>query len=279
MTSAKALPNYVRSLGVVDGLRLFIRSVRTRSRRKGQYEAFRVRTYGTHVHLRATRSDHSILFQCLVKKQYDISAFPQFKDLFRLYLRQIEQGRTPLIIDCGGNIGLSAVWFATQFPKAKIVVVEPDAENLELLRLNVAPFGERVQVVAGAVWNRPAQLRIVNPQSGSAAFRVEETDGQARDGIRAYSIDELCEIGGNSLPMIVKIDVEGAQKALFSSNTDWVGRAGMIGLELDDWLMPWAGTSRPFFRCLSEYEYDFLLSGEAIYCFNAALLVNCNVQI
>jgi hypothetical protein len=65
----------------------------------------------------------------------------------------------------------------------------------------------------------------------------------------------------------VKIDIEGAQGKLFKSNTEWVTNSHLITLELDDWLMPWQGTSRAFFSCLSKYPFDYLLGQESIFCF------------
>jgi len=41
----------------------------------------------------------------------------------------------------------------------------------------------------------------------------------------------------------------------------------LLTLELDDWLMPWQGTSRSFFRCVSRYAFDYLIGGESIFCF------------
>jgi FkbM family methyltransferase len=279
MTRPKAILNYVQALGFFDGLRVFAQALRTRPRRGESSESFSLRVYGTRIHLRATRSDHATFFQCLVRRQYDVSAFPQYKALWNFYKRQLQLGATPLIIDCGGNIGLSAVWYATNFPKATIVVVEPDSENLKILRLNVAPFESRVLVVEGGVWSHPTRLRIINPTSGSAAFRVEECSSIDDTGVRAYSVEELCKIGGNDRPIIVKLDVEGSQKQIFARNTSWIDRTGMIGLELDDWLLPWSGTSRPFFQALSVREFDFLLGGESIFCFNAQILRDWSVGL
>lgn len=272
MTTAKALPNYVQRLGLVNGTRIFLKSLRAGPSADGALQSYFIDHYGCVVHLRPSRADHSIFFQCVVKRQYDISHFPQYRALMACYQRTLDQGETPLIIDCGGNIGLSALWFAQQFPRARIVVIEPDQENLRLLRLNVASCAERVTVVEGGVWNRPARLRISNPHAGSAAFRVEESTDLNTEGIRAYAIDELCAIGGSESPLIVKIDIEGAQATLFSTNTEWTARTALVSLELDDWLLPWAGTSRPFFRTLAAQRFDYLLGGESIYCFNADVL-------
>ena len=68
-------------------------------------------------------------------------------------------------------------------------------------------------------------------------------------------------------PFITKIDIEGAQGAVFRDNTDWVSGTHLIMLELDDWLLPWAGTSRPFLAALSRVPFDNLIRGEIIFCF------------
>lgn len=64
-------------------------------------------------------------------------------------------------------------------------------------------------------------------------------------------MDDLTIFGGDKDPLIVKLDIEGAQAQLFSSNTDWVDGSTLIPfLELDDWLLPWQG-ARPQFLFLS----------------------------
>lgn len=217
--------------------------------------------------MRNTVADCSTFWQCLVQRQYDTRQFPQHAHLMERYEDMLRKGQTPLIIDCGGNIGLAALWFARMFPQAKIVSIEPDQSNLEMLRLNTEGLRDRITIVRGGIWNRHGALRIANPDSGSAAFRVEYSETQDSDSMPAYTIDDLCHLGGVANPLVVKLDIEGAQAHVFSSNTDWVGRSTLITLELDDWLLPWQGTSRNFFSCLSQYPFDYLLGGESIFCF------------
>jgi len=60
--------------------------------------------------------------------------------LRRYYERIVADGRQPLIIDCGANIGCASVWFATQYPKARILAVEPDPDNFRMLVRNSKPY-------------------------------------------------------------------------------------------------------------------------------------------
>lgn len=271
MTKLTAAPNYIRELGILHGSRMCLEAMTgIASSEQRAPRRYRMPKYGCDVHLRPTRADHAIFFQCLVKCQYDVSSFPQSIALDAFYQKQLSEGIIPLILDCGGNVGLATLWLARRYPAARVIVIEPDDNNLALLELNIAAVRERVIVVKGGVWHRSAKLKIINPNAGSAAFRLEEDS--AAGSIQGYGIHELCEIGGNAAPMFVKVDIEGAQSYLFSENTDWLRRVGLLSLELDDWLFPWAGTSRSFFKAIAPLNFDYLLGGESIFCFNADVL-------
>lgn len=261
------VPNYVRRFGLLAGTRLLLQVERPVPARSATLKPYRVPGYPLPIWLRESLPDHAIFWQCLVAAQYDLSRFPQTARVLTFYRLQLQRGIRPLVIDCGANIGLATLWFARQFPEAAICAIEPDASNFELLKANARPFLDRVTLLRGGVWSESGYLRIVDPDAGSAAFTVERCDQGAEGRVRAYTIDEVCSLVGAESPLIVKIDIEGAQQELFRANTEWVGRTHLIALELDDWLMPWRGTSRSFFSCVSRYPFDYLISGETIFCF------------
>lgn len=271
------IPNYLRRFGLVDGLRLLIQ-IETFTRlpqTSNQVQAYNVPGYDSPIYIRNCVGDHSILWQCLVMNQYDFSKYPQSKRISARYTDMVNSGATPVIIDCGGNIGLSAIWFAEQFPAAKIFCVEPEESNFLMLQRNIQRFEGRVVAVKGGIWSEPGTLDIVNPDAGPSAFRVQlQEKPSSENTIRCYTMNELLSEANTSEPLIVKIDIEGAQADLFSKNTSWVGHSNLIILELDDWQFPWQGTSRSFFKCLSSHPFDYLLGGESIFCFNDQLAVS-----
>jgi FkbM family methyltransferase len=260
-------PNYIKRFGLMNGSFLLLRVERRLPKKSTVVKQYAVPDFPAPIHLRESLSDHSIFWQCIVRRQYDFTHFPQYQRLIAAYHDAVKKGQQPLIIDCGGNIGLASIWFAMQFPDAVLYSVEPDRENFELLKLNTSNFGTRIRPLLGGIWNQSGFLKIVNPESGSAAFRVDISNERSDDSIRAYTIAEICALAGVESPFIVKIDIEGAQANLFMNNTDWVSKTHLISLELDDWLLPWRGTSRPFFSCLSKYPFDYLLGEESIFCF------------
>lgn len=261
-------PNYVKRFGVARGLGLLFQVERELPIKSTAIRRYRVPNVPSDVVLRESRPDHAIFWQCLVRNQYDTDGFPQAERLNQTYEATLARGGTPVIVDCGANIGLATVWYATRYPRATIYAVEPDSRNFNLLQQNTRVFGPRVVPLQGGIWNRSCHLRITNPKAGSTAFQVEETDQAGEGTLRAYTVQEIFQMAGpQAVPLVVKVDIEGAQKQLFSDHTEWVARVPLIAIELDDWLMPWEGTSRPLFACLSHYPFDYLMQGETLFCF------------
>ena len=260
-------PNFIRAFGLAGGLRLLRGIVQTLPRESTTVQGHQVPGYTHPIYLRRSVSDHATFRQCMVMQQYDFSDLPQSGRMAETYQSLLQQGQRPLIIDAGANIGLATLWFARVFPEATIVAVEPDERNFALLEQNTRHLKDRVVLLKGGVWSHPAHLGIINPDAGAAGYQVGEVPADHPNAVRAYTMEEICHQAGVSEPLIVKLDIEGAQAQVFKEGTDWVARAHLITLELDDWQLPWKGTSRSFFRCVSQHPFDYLIHKESIFCF------------
>jgi FkbM family methyltransferase len=191
--------------------------------------------------------------------EYDLSWMPQSAVLKQHYEKLIEAGRRPLILDCGANIGFSTMWLAQEFPACKVIAIEPDEENLAMAALKTAGY-RNVKLIRGAVWDQSCRLSIINPGAEQWAFQV----GPALNGggIRAYTVNELA---GEDPIFIAKIDIEGAEGALFRSNTDWMSRTRFVAIELHEWLFPGAGTAKPFMKAISAENHQMVQRGETLF--------------
>src|SRR5690606_28093744 len=78
------------------------------------------------------------------------------------------------VLDLGANVGITPSVFAARWPSARIVAVEPEERNFELLLKNCAPMPNIVPV-CGAVWIRDGELEIVNPDDEAFSFQVGES--------------------------------------------------------------------------------------------------------
>jgi FkbM family methyltransferase len=209
--------------------------------------------------LRPASTDIAIFAQIFLHAHYRTWGLARHPDIVAYY----ESCTNPLILDLGANIGLSALYFAKNWPKATIVGVEPDEENYALFRRNTA--GQRnVAAIRAAIASRRGHAHIVNPGESAWGYRTAIDDRLTGD-LAAIPVTELLDRHCDCEPFICKIDIEGAEQELFSRNLEWVARFPIVMIELHDWMLPCSGSSANFLRAISAMDRDFILSGENIF--------------
>ena len=112
--------------------------------------------YGTFFY-RRRQSDLSVIRQIYCQNEYDISRFPQAARIDKAYHDMARSDVTPVIIDCGANIGVSSRYFAGKYPHAQVLALEPDSENARLARANTKHL-PNVQVIERAVGSAPGKV-------------------------------------------------------------------------------------------------------------------------
>lgn len=113
-------------------------------------------------------------------------------------------GRPPRILDLGANIGLFAASCRERWPGTHVVSVEPDPENLELLRRTAADSNE-VEVIAACACERDGSVHFVAGQF--AESHVADPDC-TEETIEVPCVDALRLAATADL---VKIDIEGSE--------------------------------------------------------------------
>lgn len=217
---------------------------------------------------RKKSTDEQVIKEVLVDKQYDLNRLVRTADLIGLLQRCEAKGRRPLIVDAGANIGASVIHFFAQLmpvTRPVIVAVEPHAGNFELLTRNVE--GLEVHAIHGAVAAEPGKMRVIDPGSGHWGYQTEPaTVADDANAVRCVTIDQIFgEHAPRAFPFIVKVDIEGAEKNLFSANTDWIRRTPLLIVETHDWLFPRRATARPFLSCIANLDRDFVSIGDDVY--------------
>lgn len=263
----KRTPNYVQAFGVSQGIAAQWRARKPSADLPSNIRDLTVPGYDNPIFLRDTVSDSAAFWQCIVRGQYGFRQFKQAAKVYEKFEAMQKRGEAPVIIDCGANIGLASVWFAQAFPDAQIVAIEPDADNYAMTQKNVAAFGARTQVLQGGIWNEDGYLNIKNPDAGSMSFEVVYSPEGGPDALVCYTISGVLKRLGVGAANIVKIDIEGAQDALFRSNIDWVKDVDVIMIELEDWEFAWSASSMTFLRAIAPYDFDIVIHGENLFCF------------
>jgi FkbM family methyltransferase len=226
------------------------------------------------IYLRRGTSDLAVFQQVFVDREYRLNWFPQWDSVLRHAERIATSGKRPIVLDAGGNIGLAAIYFARELPMATVVTVEPEGNNFELLKKNVAPYSN-IEAVQVALLDHACEVTITNPDAPSWAFRVEERGGDGDRGkttVPAQTVDAICSAIPDGELLVAKIDIEGAEQRLFSSSTEWATRAGVLIVELHDWMLPWEAVSSPFLSLISQGDFDLVIRGENTVAFNRSIL-------
>lgn len=215
--------------------------------------------------VRRSLSDYWSYDQCLSSSALDLDRYHQGRFLRERYAKLLAAGKTPVVLDCGANIGCSAYWLSVEFPEARVLAVEPDADNVRLAESNTRHC-PNVRLVHGAVASADCQLKLANTDQGSDAFRTELS---STGDVSGYSIATLLsQIGAQPEDLLLaKIDIEGFEQELFSRNTEWVEFAGAIIVETHDWMLPGQATATNLLRSLSVGKRDFLVDGEHVMSF------------
>jgi FkbM family methyltransferase len=167
-----------------------------------------------------------------------------------------------LIVDAGANIGLATLYFSSKFPAAKIISIEPEQSNYELLVRNCAGTAN-VTPCRAAIWNSDTSLQIVNPDAEKWAFSVMPGAFNG-SGIKALTIPQILTQSGNDKIDILKLDIEGAERELFVDGCEeWLPRVKLIIIELHDRYAP--GCSRAVYSKLCQMTFRQEIRGENVF--------------
>lgn len=215
---------------------------------------------GNSIFVRAGESDMAAVRQVFRDKDYIIPAPDEtISRLNSAYQKIIEAGRTPLIIDAGANIGAASIFFRSAYPEALIVAVEPDPANLVVLKMN-SDQGSKFKVVEAAIGSESGHVSVVQNGLGWATQTVRCDEGVAITTIKEISATfQDCDL------FLVKVDIEGFEKDLFASSTEWLASTSAVIIEPHDWMLPGQRTSTTFQKAIAEYEFEIFFKGENLF--------------
>jgi FkbM family methyltransferase len=143
-------------------------------------------------------SDVSVFWEVFTQKEYERSGAL----------------RPKTILDLGGNVGFTAIYFATRFPDAVVHTLEPDPKNFARLKRNVADHSSirahqlalaandgSLELYANAEWGMSSSLL---PRAGGRSVRVD-----------ALTLDSFLAREAIDHVDLLKFDIEGAEYEVF----------------------------------------------------------------
>jgi len=167
-----------------------------------------------------------------------------------------------LIIDAGAYTGFSTLYFANKYPNAKIIAVEPEKSNFDILVKHTNNFKNIIRLKAG-LWSSRALLKIVDKGTDKWSFEVDEVAEGNKFDIHGVTIGDLLEMSGCEKIDILKIDIEGSEKELFSNNYEsWLPKVNIIVIELHDFMTQ--GCSSAFYSAIKKQDWHEYTKGEKV---------------
>lgn len=230
---------FIKNFGLA-GIWLFIKVLLNKSDR------LRINSVKSDIFLRPNTSDLSVFKQIFLYDEYAVS-FPD---------------NPKIIIDAGANIGLASVYFANKFPEATIFAIEPYHPNFEQLQKNIKDYKNIIPIEKG-IWHSKTNIQLVDGDLGDWGMMTRQSAEKSVGDIETVTIQEIQQKSNSDIIDIVKIDIEGAEKYLFSENYEqWLPNTKLLIVELHDWMEK--GSSRAVFNSVSKFDFSFSVKGENI---------------
>jgi FkbM family methyltransferase len=165
------------------------------------------------------------------------------------------------IIDAGANVGYSSAYFRQCFPNVKVVALEPDVRNYGMLLRNVGGL-DGVITVLGALWGETCMLSMSNEsyRDGSACAQVVS---QLKGDVQAFTIDEIIQSYNLQHPILVKIDIEGAESNVFLQQRadTWLEKVDTVVIEIHEDSL-FGNPVSDIELAMERHGFSFVTSGE-----------------
>lgn len=207
---------------------------------------------------------YSIKFRPLILRK-NTSDWKAFKQIFIARDYDFPVNIEPkFIVDGGANVGYASLFFVDKFPNAEIFAIEPEKSNFDVLKKNTAQF-KQIKPIKAGLWHKKAYLKVSDIGLNMWGFVTEESGPDDYD-VRTVTIDEVLKQTKRNKIDILKLDIEGAEKELFSENYDsWLGGVNILIIELHDRMKE--GCSAAFYSAIKKYNFEQCKRGENIILF------------
>jgi FkbM family methyltransferase len=199
---------------------------------------------------------------------FDIAYFdgPALQLLYReIFARQHYYFRantdSPVILDCGANIGMATLYFKWLYPKARIEAFEPDPDAFAVLETNIAR-NHLTDVVAHncALWDGSGQIEFFVDHSNPGSLLMSANASRLKGQAIQVPSRRLSEFIQGPIDFL-KLDVEGAENRILS---DLVSRGSIhsirqMVIEYHHHISDRRSCLADFLRQLEEtgFEYQF----------------------
>ncbi|HWV98970.1 MAG TPA: FkbM family methyltransferase [Candidatus Acidoferrum sp.] len=125
------------------------------------------------------------------------------------------------IVDLGSNIGVTAMFWAQRYPNARMVLVEPDPDNFELLHRNTAAFQHRCTLLNAAVSDRRGVAGFFRSEREYGHSILRTDDCVAEIEVKTLTMSDVLSEGRFPRVDLLKMDIEGGESLVMPTIGTW----------------------------------------------------------
>jgi FkbM family methyltransferase len=144
----------------------------------------------------------------------------------------IEARSIEYIVDLGSNIGVTAMFWAQRYPAAKMVLVEPDPENFQLLQRNTAAFKHRCILINAAVSDRQGEISFFRSEREYGHSILKTDDCVSELKVRTLTVSDVLRESGFPRVDLLKMDIEGGEQIVMPTIRTWARAPRFLIAEL-----------------------------------------------
>ncbi len=155
----------------------------------------------------------------------------QFKEIFVNEIYRFEsENNSPVIFDCGANIGISCLYFKRLYPDARIKAFEADPIIANILKQNLIKNGiSDVEVINKAVWIDDKGIEF--GRDGADGGSIKASSNKIKIG--TIRLKELLD--KEERVDFLKIDIEGAEYEVLIDCSESLGNVKNVFIEYHSW--------------------------------------------
>ena len=128
-----------------------------------------------------------------------------------------QQHKIEFIIDAGANAGYTTCYLKAFFPAATVVAIEPDSKNAAQIRKNFLLNNfSGLTLIEGGLWPKDSWLELKNDFRDGKDWSFYVVESHVETNLKGYSFESILKLFDRSTIDLLKIDIEGGEKELFS---------------------------------------------------------------
>jgi FkbM family methyltransferase len=217
--------------------------------------------------VRSNGSDKHVFNQIFVIEEYKVVVE------FMLQFEKETQGWN--IIDGGANVGFTTLYLQKSLPNSKVVSIEPDKDNYEMIKKNmhINNFSMNGNLVNAGLWSRNTYLTTERTfrDGEDWSITVKETEN-AENALKAFTITDIINqhFNGENIDLL-KLDIEGAEKYIFEADAEvaqFLSKTRFVIIEIHDEMH----CRENIYAQLKKNKFKYFNSGESTIGFNTRLV-------